>query len=462
MKAFVASAVGLALVALAQVGCGANSSRLAACAPGETRSCACPSGWPAVEICTAAGTFAACDCADGGLGGGAAGRNAAGAGAPAGGSRGDAGTAGGAAAGAAGGAGGAAGANQGGAGQSDPPPETGCVPSGRLIRGTETLIDLFPIAAGILVVRGDAILLLGRDGTVQRMVPAARPILSAAFDGKSLVVADAALITVFSPALDSRGTVLLTEGCVSSVLLDDGVFVCGPANDWDRVFYTYDINAMRPIATSSQKFTYHGRPMRRVPGSRSFVTVTTDSSPSDFYLYQVLPGGTDVVYVNESPYHGDFAATTTIGFDTTPATHLVQTGGLLLRIFGDGCDGQHNSFTSGCFVKDGSLGLLPATQSYLALGNDDAGRLFAVINDGSPPYYAYSALCPGGCTVQRIDVPSRTVVAQRKHQMASRRFVALRPDPGCKMVALGYELATSTSPVEYSGYQIDLVDYGEK
>jgi hypothetical protein len=335
------------------------------------------------------------------------------------------------------------------------------VPSGKLIGGPEVLIDLFSVDSGILVVRADAVLLVGRDGIVKKTVPAPRPITAASFDGSYLVVADAAMLTVFSPALESSGTVLLTEACVSSVLMDDGIFVCGPSNDWDRVFYTYDVKGRVALAASSQKFTYHGRPMRRVPGTSYFITVTTDLSPSDFYLYRVLPGGTDVVYVNESPYHGAFAATTTYGFDAVPATHLVNLDGLMLRILGDGCDAMHNSFTSGCFVKDGALGTLPSGRTYLGLGNDDGGRLFAVVNDGSQTY-AYSALCPGGCTVQRIDVASRTVVSQRKHLMAASRFIAVRPDTSCKMVALGYQLATSTSPtLDNTGYQIDLVDYGE-
>ncbi len=328
-----------------------------------------------------------------------------------------------------------------------------------LIRGTETLIDVFPTDTGILIVRADAVLLQGRDGATQKTVSAPRPILSAAFDGTWLVVADAAMITVYSTALESHGTVLLTEGCYSSVLMDGGIFVCGPNEDWDRIFYTYDVKALRAIASSSQKFTYHGRPMRRVPGTGYFITVTTDLSPSDFYLYKVLPDGSDVLFVNESPYHGDFAATTTIGFDGTPATELIQVSGLLLRIFGDGCDAQHDSFTSGCFVKDGALGLLAPGQPYLALANDGAGRLFAVTNDGSTNY-GYGPLCPGGCNVQLIDVATRTVVAQRKHQMASASFLAVRPDTACNMVAVGYSLATSTTTTTYAGYEVDLVDYG--
>jgi hypothetical protein len=443
---------GATLVALAAGAC-SPSAALTACAPGQATACVCPSGLASVRICTNQGSYGACICGDDG---GVAGRGGGGLGGTTVETGGAAGTAG--AGGAAGTTGGAPG---GAAGTAGDPPATGCVSSKQLIRGTEQLIDLFPTAAGIVIVRADALVLVGRDAAVLNTVKVPRPITAASFDGTSLVVADAAMLTVYSAALESQGTVLLTEACVSSVLMDDGVFVCGPSEDWDRVFYTYDIKTLRPIASSSQTFTYHGRPMRRVPGTSYFITVTTDLSPSDFYLYKVLPGGADVVYVNESPYHGDFAATTTMGFDANPAAHLIQVSGLLLRIFGDGCDSQHNSFTSGCFVKDGTLGLLPSGQPYLALANDDAGRLFAVTNDGASTY-PFNPLCPGaGCNIQLIDVPSRTVVSQRKHLMASAGFIALRPDPACKMVALGYQLATSTTTTTYAGYEVDLVDYGE-
>lgn len=455
----------LAAVLLASA-CGSGAPLQSECAPGQSERCACPSGSSSRRICTAEGRYGACSCegqtTDGGAGVQGSAGTRGGAGTGAGGDvNGAAGTTGSAGTGATGSAGTGAVVVDGGTSPDAPPAVTGCVRSGKLIGGKETLIDLFTIDEGILVVRNDAILLLGRDGAVKKMVTATRPITTASFDGTSLVVGDAAMITVYSPALENRGTVLLTESCVSSVLMNGDVFVCGPSNDWDRIFYTYDVKGLKAIGRSTQKFTYHGRPMRRVAGTDYFITVTTDLSPSDFYLYKVLPGGTDVVYVNESPYHGDFAATTTYAFNATPATHLINVSGLMLRIFGDGCDLQHNSFTSGCFVKDGTLGLLPTGRSYLALANDATGRLFAVTNEGTQNYGYLSPLCPGGCNVQRIDVATRAVVTQRSHLMASRRFIALRPDTSCKMVALGYELATSTSSSDYGGYQIDLLEYGE-
>jgi hypothetical protein len=356
----------------------------------------------------------------------------------------------------------------------DLPPETGpgsdvrpqsapagCVSPGRLLAGSERLLDLYPIADGIVVVRSDAVVLVGRDRNVKKTVTAPRPITSAAFDGTRLVTADAAMLTVYNTALDSEGTVLLTESCASSVLMDGGVFVCGPSNDWDRVFYTYDIVNRRAIATASRKYTYKGIPMRRIPTTNYFVTVTVGTSPSDFNLFQVAAGGTDVTHINESPYHGGFSATEVYGFAGNPPTHLVNVEGLLMRLFGNGCDGTTNSFTSGCFVKDGNLGTLWSNERFASLTNDASGTLYAVVAQNGTSYF--DPQCKTGCLVQKIDVQQRKVVSQRQHMMGAKRFIASRPDPSCDMLAVGYEVApagSSGSSFEWSGYQVDLVDYG--
>ena len=108
---------------------------------------------------------------------------------------------------------------------------------------------------------------------------------------------------------------------------------------------------------SSKKYTYNGIPMRLVPGTSDFVTVSVDLSPSDFHLYSGSDSG-EAVYINESPYHGDLRITNTYAFDGSPPVHLITDSGLLLRIHGDNCTGSMSSFSTGCFVKDGALGTL--------------------------------------------------------------------------------------------------------
>ena len=53
------------------------------------------------------------------------------------------------------------------------------------------------------------------------------------------------------------------------------------------------------------------------------------------------------------------------------------------------------------------------------------------------------------------------MVAQRQHNFNAKRMLVSRPDPSCKMVAVAYEvMGSSSSSFDWSGYQVDLVDYG--
>jgi hypothetical protein len=439
-----------------------SSSTLATkaeCTPGAVARCACPSGPEGTRICTTLGQYGSCGCA-GGLAAGDGGASASD------GALVEAGSA---------DAAREPGGDAGGAlvdGSSDvrvtpdgaidqAPAASGCVPAGMIASGKERLLDVFTTADGIIVVTADGVSLRGRDGVAKTTVKASRPFTTASFDGTYLAVADAAALNVYSPALQSLGSVLLTEPCASSVMVDGGVFVCGPANDWDRVYYTYSAKDRTRLAASSKKYTYDGIPMRRVPGTNYFIAVTVNSSPSDFHLFRVEPNGTDVVYINESPYHGAFAASMIFGYAGTPPTHLVNSDGLLLKLFDPGCTSTMNSFNTGCFLKDGNLGTLWPNEGFASLANDDRGMLYSVVSIGSTSYYG-DGPCKNGCAVQQIDVEKRKVVSQRKHMLGAKRILVSQPDPTCKMVAVGYEVTagSSSSSFDWSGYQVDLLDYG--
>ena len=195
--------------------------------------------------------------------------------------------------------------------------------------------------------------------------------------------------------------------------------------------------------------------MRRVPGTDDFITVTTNLSPSDFHLYRVDATG-KAIYVNESPYHGDFAATVTYAFDGTPAAHLIQSQGLMLNIYGDGCTSTMNSFNTGCFIKDGVLGTLRTGESDLGLGDDAAGSVFAVVAASN----SFDAPCKTGCAFQRIDVASHTITSQKQHSFTSSYYypVMAAPDPRCANIIVG--VATSTDPFATApGFHLESFDY---
>jgi len=325
-----------------------------------------------------------------------------------------------------------------------------------LLDGPQNLIAYFVVDEGVIAALDDRVVLIGRNAQIIKSVPFARQITAAAFDGTTLVIADAAELTVMTRALDIGPSVLVTETCVSGVLVSGKRFVCGPANDWDRLFYTYDVGAVPPVQIAvSSPYTYNGTPMRPVPGTDDFITVTTNLSPSDFHLYHVDSSG-KAVYINESPYHGDFAATTTYAYDASPAAHLIQSAGLMLKIYGDGCNSTMNSFNTGCFIKDGVLGTLRTGESYVGLADDAAGTVFAVVAAGS----TFDAPCKNGCAFQRIDVATRTITSQKQHPFTSSYYFPLMtaPDPKCANMVLG--MSTSTDPFATAkGFRLESFDY---
>jgi len=322
--------------------------------------------------------------------------------------------------------------------------------------GSQILIAFFVVDEGVITVLSDQVALLGRNAQVIKSVPFPREIKAAAFDGTTLVIADLAALTVMTRSLDTGPSVFVTETCAAGVLVSGNRFVCGPANDWDRIFYTYDIGAATPaqIAISSP-YTYNGTPMRRVPGTDDFITVTTNLSPSDFHLYRVDATG-KAVYINESPYHGDFAVGVTYAFDGSPAGRLIQTAGLILKIYGDGCDATMNPFTTGCFIKDGVLGTLRTGESYVGLADDAAGSVFAVVAAGN----TFDAPCKGGCTFQRIDIATRTITSQKPHAFTNSYYypIMTAADPKCANIVLG--TSTSTDPfTNAAGFRLESFDY---
>jgi hypothetical protein len=331
-----------------------------------------------------------------------------------------------------------------------------CVSAGVLADSTARLVNLFVNDRGVLVVDAQGVTSYQRSGAVLARYASPREITAAAMDGGQLVVADRAAVVPLSADLVPEKEILVAETCASAVMVSGGRFVCGPSNDWDRIFQTYSVAAGVQIA-ASQAYTYKGIPMRRVPGTDDFVTVTTDSSPSDFHLYRVTESG-KVVFINESPYHGDFPATMTFAFDGAPPAHLVQVTGLMLKIYGENCTDQATSFSSQCFVKDGVIGTLEGSETFVALADDGRGTLFGMVS--SAGLSTFDGRCRGGCAVQRIDVASRRVISERFRAIPDlSTVVAAVPDPQCGVLYAGYTKAATGDPFRGSGFRIEALPY---
>jgi hypothetical protein len=438
------------------------------CVAGRQIACACAGGGVGIQDCMASGTYGPCSCpavvsGPGGAGKGGSGGQGSG-GARAGGSggsgtRGVAGSAGGASGskgsgGRVGGAGGGAGGGSGGTRDAGASTDAGT----ELVQGTSKLVDVFVGDAGIYVVTTDAIVFLDRSGGEKARVTAPREITSAAFDGNQLVIADRGKWTTYDTGLGALVSADLLEACASSVLVSRNRFICGPANDWDRVFYTYDTKSGLLLA-SSNKYTYNGIPMRRVPGTDDFITVTVDLSPSDFHLYSVLSSDR-VSYVNESPYHGDFSVTNTYAFDGAPPVHLITAAGLILKIYDTNCSGDANSFTSGCFVKDGAIGTLSGSQYFVAMDSDASGRLFGLVDPASDVFL--NGPCAKGCLLEKVDVAARSILSQSTIHLAMAAVVAFRYDPIGNAAVVGYINGTGSyyfASDPYPGYRVAVIAF---
>jgi len=386
------------------------------CVPGQQIACACGSGLQATQVCTGQGIYGSCSCADDDRSGSSPSASAGRSGSvnPR--------------TGAAGNGAGGAGHSGGSSGLSGGSASAGAATtgSGQIISvGTDALVDAFIGEAGIYVVLGNSITLSDRSGNVLQRVDAPREISAAAFDGEHLAIADQAKLTSYDLQLTQISSMNTLETCASLVILSQQRAVCGPANDWDRVFYTYDL-ASGALLGSSRKYTYNGIPMRRVPGTDDFVTVTVDSSPSDFHLYRLLDSG-EASYINESPYHGDFRVTDIYGFDGSPATHLITDAGLMLRIYGDGCGEMASSFSTGCFAKDGSIGTLSGDQLFLGLDTDAQSQVYAVV-DANPDPFGDPDEQPSNYLLERIDLDSRTVTKQSTISLQLSQMIAFRRD----------------------------------
>jgi hypothetical protein len=334
-----------------------------------------------------------------------------------------------------------------------------CGAASTLVDSSDTLIDLFVVQSGIIVVDASSVSLYGRDGKVIKAVPFARQITAAAFDGTTLVIADEAELTVMSSALTVGPTGFLTVSCAAAVLVGENHFVCGPANDWQRTFLTYDIGMNPPaqIATSAE-YTYNGIPMQRVPGTDEFVTVTLDTEPPSFYLFQVAADTGTTVFEGGSPFD-TYDADLVFAFDGAPATHMIQDQGDILALTGTGCQNGIDSLEGTCFAQTGVLGTLRTGQGLIGLGDDGAGRLVGVVSPSSNTY-PFGSPCAGGCPVQLIDIASRSILQQQSYTIADlSALVRTTYDPYCGNAVLGYSKIDSTDDLDSSGYRVQALAF---
>ena len=95
------------------------------------------------------------------------------------------------------------------------------------------------------------------------------------------------------------------------------------------------------------------------------------------------------------------------------------------------------------------LGTLASGQSFIAMSDDQKGKLYGLVQTGGS---AWSVDCQKGCEVQAIDIKQHAIASKKKHTLAIKRVIDAKHDPvaGSLLVA---------SEVKAGGYQVDSLPY---
>lgn len=257
----------------------------------------------------------------------------------------------------------------------------------------------------------------------------------------------------YDSALGLIGSWDLLEPCFASVLVSGHRFVCGPSYDWERVFYTYDTLTGQLVA-SSDAYTYKGIPMKRIPGTDDFITVTTDQSPPDYNLYSVMPNGV-ATHINRQGTPS-ITALPIFAIDGTPPVHLISQWGGLATIYGPDCLSKPEARTSTCFLKDRSLNALTGSQQFDGMDSDAMGNLFGLVDMIDP---ITDPPCSHGCVLETIKVATDTVVSQRVLHLTAKEIVAFRHDPIAGAALIGYTHAQTSDGGQQTLYHVVSVPY---
>lgn len=314
-----------------------------------------------------------------------------------------------------------------------------------ILRSEDRVVNLFVDEDTIWVVLSNAVRAYRTNGELIGSYDSPREITSADWWKGQVVVSDKARILAIGADFEARVISELELACASSVIVKQNLWICGPSNDWDRIFTTYDLESGE-IKGRSRSYTYNGIPMRRVPGRDAFVTVSVGTSPSDFHLYTVNEEGVAEFYM-ESPYHGDMKATRTMSFVGMPAKALMNTEGTFFNVGEGDCPENLVDDRENCLVKNGLLGTNFSPNFFLALTDEAEDEIFTIEGRRS----VWPAKEDERIRAQRIDLIEKKVVSQREYKL-SGRFEHLRHIESSRklVVAVSDDSRPRFDPREYA------------
>ncbi len=134
-----------------------------------------------------------------------------------------------------------------------------------------------------------------------------------------------------------------------------------------------------------------------------------------------------------------------------------KAGCLLLDLQGDTCSPQSTGFPDRCFVRDGNLGTLSDAHQFIAMTEDGAGSVFALVDRA--PDGSRDRICSQPCTLQRIDVMTRTIRWENGYAFAGGKALSLHYDPFPKQLIFAYTPATAEFDQAGPGFTIELLAY---
>lgn len=273
-------------------------------------------------------------------------------------------------------------------------------------------------------------------------VPSSHTITAAAFDGDVLAVADQAYVTSYDANLTLQQTLPVQTSCISGALIVGHRFVCAPPAYASFTVFDFASGSVTQNPTSAEQPMAEALTLRVVPGLNELVS----PNYGRFVSYAFTPDGTiSTIGSNGYGVNGRVPTSAWFAFDANPATHVIDEWGDLMKLDAPGCTPPGTSAGYGtCLQIDGHLGDLTADETFVAMADDGAGTLFGIVAS-----MEQLGPCSQGCTVERIDIPSQTVVRRSAYVNVGGSFVGAKYDPYAHAFLYGY----NTPP----GYSIDAI-----
>lgn len=298
-----------------------------------------------------------------------------------------------------------------------------------LSKGPGALIDVFAHGEHVWVVVPEGVSRIAlEDGSELARWQAPRPLSMAAFDGERLAVLDGAKLTMLEPEqLEEQLSVNLIEPCTAALLMAGGPLVCTPGA-FNGAVYVID-----PVSGAQQSSArvFRSGDLLEVPGTRRFLVVDTSGSSLLPSVFELADGGVPVALDAGNQISASISIGTPVGFDAVPAENLVTRQGILLRM-----DDTCSPAGEPCLTRTGTLGLLGAQESFLAM--DTVGdALFGLLEPSNVSGFSAARCAAQPCRLLNIDVAARTIRAEQRVLRPLRSVIAMHVLPEQSAAVLG-------------------------